>query len=200
MLENKENEVNNSNSAKSAQNLEAKGAAGRLTTASAEKGQEGMTPELLDDIIDKLVHHDKYPGFTINENKVAGQTNLPFILKEKEIRLLIMAAEDVFKEQPVLLELVPPINILGDIHGQFKDLLYHFDCGGFPPKANYLFLGDYVDRGHFSIATICLLLAFKVKFPENFFLLRGNHECKSINRIYGFYDSCKRVYSIKLWQ
>jgi hypothetical protein len=200
MLENKENEVNNSNSAKSAQNLEAKGAAGRLTSASAEKGQEGMTPELLDDIIDKLVHHDKYPGFTINENKVAGQTNLPFILKEKEIRLLIMAAEDVFKEQPVLLELVPPINILGDIHGQFKDLLYHFDCGGFPPKANYLFLGDYVDRGHFSIATICLLLAFKVKFPENFFLLRGNHECKSINRIYGFYDSCKRVYSIKLWQ
>ena len=199
MLENKENEVNNSNSAKSAQNLEAKGAAGRLTTASAEKGQEGMTPELLDDIIDKLVHHEKYPGFTINENKVAGQTNLPFILKEKEIRLLIMAAEDVFKEQPVLLELVPPINILGDIHGQFKDLLYHFDCGGFPPKANYLFLGDYVDRGHFSIATICLLLAFKVKFPENFFLLRGNHECKSINRIYGFYDSCKRVYSIKLW-
>ena len=72
MLENKENEVNNSNSAKSAQNLEAKGAAGRLTTASAEKGQEGMTPELLDDIIDKLVHHEKHPSFTINENKVAG--------------------------------------------------------------------------------------------------------------------------------
>jgi serine/threonine-protein phosphatase PP1 catalytic subunit len=106
----------------------------------------------------------------------------------------------VFKEQPVLLELVPPINILGDIHGQFKDLLYHFECGGYPPKANYLFLGDYVDRGYYSIATICLLLAFKIKFPENFFLLRGNHECKSINKIYGFYDSCKRVYSIKLWQ
>lgn len=56
-----------------------------------------------------------------------------------------------------------------------------------------------MDRGHFSIATICLLLAFKIKYPENFFLLRGNHECKSINRTYGFYDSCKRVYSIKLW-
>lgn len=106
----------------------------------------------------------------------------------------------MFKEQPVFLELVPPINILGDIHGQFKDLLCHFDCGGMPPSSNYLFLGDYVDRGSFSIATISLLLAFKVKYPENFFLLRGNHECKSINRIYGFYDSCKRVYSIKLWQ
>ena len=99
----------------------------------------------------------------------------------------------------MLLELVPPINILGDLHGQFKDLLYHFDCGGYPPKANYLFLGDFVDRGNFSIATICLLLAFKIKFPENFFLLRGNHECKAINKMYGFYESCKRVYSIKLW-
>lgn len=75
-----------------------------------------------------------------------------------------------------------------------------FKLGGFPPNANYLLLGDYVDRGKYSIATICLLLAFKVKYPENFFLLRGNHECKSINRIYGFYDSCKRVYSVKLWK
>jgi serine/threonine-protein phosphatase PP1 catalytic subunit len=159
-----------------------------------------MTPELLDDIIERLMHFDKYPGYTINENKQNNMNNLPYILKEREIRLLINRAEDVFKDQPILLELVPPINILGDIHGQFKDLLYHFDVGGFPPKANYLFLGDYVDRGQNSIATICLLLAFKIKYPENFFLLRGNHECKSINRIYGFYESCKRVYSIKLWQ
>ena len=100
----------------------------------------------------------------------------------------------------MLLELVPPINVLGDIHGQFDDLLRLFKMGGFPPQANYLMLGDYVDRGKHSIATICLLLAYKVKYPENFFLLRGNHECKSINRIYGFYDSCKRVYSLKLWK
>jgi len=167
---------------------------------AADPNNSELTPELLDDIIERLIYHDKYPGYTINENKSGTTGNLPYILKEREIRILIQEAENVFREQPVLLELVPPINILGDIHGQFKDLLYHFDVGGFPPKANYLFLGDYVDRGHFSIATICLLLAFKIKYKENFFLLRGNHECKSINRIYGFYESCKRVYSIKLWQ
>jgi len=122
------------------------------------------------------------------------------VLPERQITLLCHAARDIFIQQPILLELEAPIKIVGDVHGQYYDLLRLFEYGGFPPEANYLFLGDYVDRGKQSLETICLLLAYKVKFPENFFLLRGNHECASINRIYGFYDECKRRYSIKLWR
>jgi len=121
-------------------------------------------------------------------------------LTEGEICALCMRSRDVFMDQPTLLELECPLKVCGDVHGQYSDLLRLFECGGFPPEANYLFLGDYVDRGKQSLETICLLLSYKVKYPENFFLLRGNHECASINRIYGFYDECKRRYSIRLWK
>ncbi|VDN51521.1 unnamed protein product [Dracunculus medinensis] len=121
-------------------------------------------------------------------------------MSESEIRALCYKSREIFITQPILLELEAPLKICGDIHGQYNDLLRLFEYGGFPPEANYLFLGDYVDRGKQSLETICLLLAYKVKYPENFFLLRGNHECASINRIYGFYDECKRRFSIKLWK
>lgn len=121
-------------------------------------------------------------------------------MKEDEIRYICEKSREIFLAQPILLELEAPLQICGDIHGQYTDLLRLFEHGGFPPASNYLFLGDYVDRGKQSLETICLLLAYKIRYPENFFLLRGNHECAAINRIYGFYDECKRRFSIKLWK
>lgn len=121
-------------------------------------------------------------------------------LKESEITSLCNHARDVFLDQPTLLEIEAPVKICGDVHGQFYDLLRLFEVGGYPPQSNYLFLGDYVDRGKQNIETICLLLAYKVRYPENFFVLRGNHESDSINRIYGFFDECKRRYSVRLWK
>lgn len=121
-------------------------------------------------------------------------------LAEFEIRQLILQSREVFLAQPMLLELGVPLNICGDIHGQYFDLLRLFAMGDLPPASNYLFLGDYVDRGTHSLETICLLMCFKIKYPEKIFLLRGNHECAGINRIYGFYDECKRRYNIRLWK
>ena len=121
-------------------------------------------------------------------------------LTESEVKGLCTKSREIFISQPSLLELEAPLKICGDIHGQYSDLLRLFEYGGFPPESNYLFLGDYVDRGKNSLEVICLLLAYKVKFPENFFLLRGNHECASITRIYGFYEECKRRYNIKMWK
>jgi protein phosphatase/serine/threonine-protein phosphatase PP1 catalytic subunit len=121
-------------------------------------------------------------------------------LTEGEVRYLVLQSRDVFMSQPMLVEINSPVKLCGDVHGQYSDLLRLFELCGYPPGANYIFLGDYVDRGRQSLETICLLLAYKIRFPLNFYLLRGNHECSSINRIYGFFDECKRRYSVKLWK
>ncbi|CAN6468491.1 unnamed protein product [Victoria cruziana] len=169
-----------------------------------------MEERLVDELINRLLDARKNntPTTTPSSSSGSGSNNInsnkPVVkrvqLMESEILQLCYASKDIFLTQPNLLELEAPINICGDIHGQYADLLRLFEYGGYPPRANYLFLGDYVDRGKQSIETICLLLAYKIKYPENFFLLRGNHECASINRIYGFYDECKRRFSVRLWR
>eukprot|EP01062_Namystynia_karyoxenos_P037307 TRINITY_DN27167_c2_g2_i1.p1 TRINITY_DN27167_c2_g2~~TRINITY_DN27167_c2_g2_i1.p1 ORF type:complete len:451 (+),score=101.93 TRINITY_DN27167_c2_g2_i1:159-1355(+) len=122
------------------------------------------------------------------------------IMKEDDIRHLNAQVREVLLRQPSLIEIEGPVKICGDVHGQFDDLLRIFEKAGFPPESNYLFLGDYVDRGKHSLETIALLFCYKWKYAENFFLLRGNHESASVNRMYGFFDDCKRRCNVKLWK
>lgn len=122
-------------------------------------------------------------------------------ISESFAKQLCLQAREVLMSQASILELEAPIKICGDFHGQFHDLLRMFETCGAPPHSNFLFLGDYVDRGRYGVETICLLFAMKIRYPENFFLLRGNHECSSVNRLYGFFDECKRKFGkINAWK
>ena len=147
----------------------------------------GDTELNIDSIIARLlegktkIRHEKFDFLTIlfffvvrgcRPGKIVQMT-------EGEVRGLCLKSREIFLSQPILLELEAPLKIcgratrsidrffisnfiLGDIHGQYTDLLRLFEYGGFPPESNYLFLGDYVDRGKQSLETICLLLAYKV--------------------------------------
>lgn len=138
--------------------------------------------------------------YQLNEAK-SLKVNTFINLHERAIKWLIRECQEVLKTEPTLLELEAPIKVTGDFHGQYYDMLRLFEIsGGAPPINKFLLVGDFVDRGKQSIETMCLLMAYKVKFPKMIFMLRGNHECISITRLYGFYDECKRRYSISLWR
>ncbi|KAL8153317.1 LOW QUALITY PROTEIN: hypothetical protein V2J09_011077 [Rumex salicifolius] len=167
-----------------------------------------MDPSVLDDIIRRLLD--------ARNHRVGKQVEV----SEAETRQLCTVSRDIFLRQPCFLQLEAPIKIAGinsfhqflaplifyakfmftcgDIHGQYHDLLRLFDFCGFPPDSNYLFLGNYLDFGRQSLETMWLLLAYKIKNPENLFMLRGNHEFASLSRIYGFYDECVRRFNARL--
>ncbi|KAJ2040790.1 serine/threonine protein phosphatase Pzh1 [Coemansia sp. S3946] len=138
--------------------------------------------------------------FRLLDAGFSGKVTKSVCLRNSEIIAVCHAAREVFLAQPTLLQLAAPVKITGDIHGQYSDLLRLFDKCGYPPHCNYLFLGDYVDRGKQSLETMLLLMCFKIKYPDNFFLLRGNHECANVTRVYGFYDECKRRCNVKVWK
>lgn len=103
---------------------------------------------------------------------VRTKQNRPVTMSEQEVRGLCLKSREIFLQQPILLELEAPLKICGDIHGQYSDLLRLFEYGGFPPQANYLFLGDYVDRGESLLALLLLSLSMN---SYGFSLQENNH-------------------------
>jgi len=122
-------------------------------------------------------------------------------LKESEVKTLCLRAREILVDESNVQRVDAPVTICGDIHGQFYDLLELFKVGGECPDKNYLFLGDFVDRGYYSVETFLLLLALKVRYPDRITLIRGNHESRQITQVYGFYDECLRKYgSVNVWR
>jgi serine/threonine-protein phosphatase 4 catalytic subunit len=113
---------------------------------------------------------------------------------EAEVQMLCQKAIEILAEEPSVMPVPAPVTIVGDIHGQFYDLRELFFVGGHPPETNYLFMGDYVDRGFYSLETFLFLLALKVRYPSRLTMLRGNHESRQTTQAYGFYDECLRKY------
>ncbi|KAI1718638.1 calcineurin-like phosphoesterase domain-containing protein [Ditylenchus destructor] len=128
-------------------------------------------------------------------------TGIGTSISERDQAKVLHDCKDILMSQPMCVELEPPLCICGDIHGQFSDLMRIFNKTKFPNETNYLFLGDYVDRGRMNLETILYLVCCKVKYPQTFFILRGNHETSIVNRIYGFYEEIVRRYqSPRLYQ
>ncbi|XP_066934294.1 serine/threonine-protein phosphatase 4 catalytic subunit B [Clytia hemisphaerica] len=123
------------------------------------------------------------------------------IISEQEVKALCAKAREILIEESNVQRVDSPVTVCGDIHGQFYDLKELFKVGGLVPDTNYLFMGDFVDRGFYSVETFLLLLALKVRYPDRITLIRGNHESRQITQVYGFYDECVRKYgSVTVWR
>ena len=122
-------------------------------------------------------------------------------LTEPEIKVLVAKAKEVLAKEDNVQPVSAPVTICGDVHGQFHDLIELFTIGGKCPDTNYLFMGDYVDRGYHSIETLCLLLLLKIRYPTRIYLTRGNHESTEITQLYGFYDECVQKFgNANVWK
>lgn len=126
-------------------------------------------------------------------------SSLPPVLPAPDTLLLVSCATRQLHDEPPVLNLSGDVCVVGDIHGNLESLLEIFSRVGYPPDVRFLFLGDYVDRGNFSTEVVLILYSLKILFPECLYLIRGNHECRSLTTLYGFREQCLKVYSDALY-
>lgn len=131
-----------------------------------------------------------YGADPVEREKTHGHLPLP----ESAVKSLCETVKAILAKEENVQTVNCPLTIVGDLHGQFLDLLKIFETMGRAPGTNYLFLGDYVDRGNHSVEIVQLLVALKAKYPTRVTLLRGNHEARHISQVYGFYDEVLSKY------
>lgn len=130
----------------------------------------------------------------LNLDKCLEQLYRAEQLPERTMKQVCDLLKETLIYESNIQNIASPVTVVGDVHGQFYDVLELFRIGGRAPDTNYLFLGDYVDRGYYSVETISLLAVLKLRYPQRIHLLRGNHESRSITQVYGFYSECLRKY------
>jgi len=124
------------------------------------------------------------------------------LLTINEIKIVCDKSKEILMKEPTLLNISPPITLVGDVHGQFQDLMEIFYQQGYPKDGmSFIFIGDYIDRGLNSVEVLLVLLIYKIQYPKQVFLTRGNHESRLITQQYGFYDEILRKYgSTVVWK
>lgn len=140
-------------------------------------------------------------GFLPTNSRVIEDVKACKFVPEDVVQQICTQAIEILVEESNIQQIFPPVTICGDIHGQLHDLITLFKTGGECPGTQYLFLGDFVDRGFYSVESLLLLLLLKIRYPDRITLIRGNHESRQITTVYGFYDECLRKYgNANIWR